>query len=207
MATKRDINNKMNEAKIIGAVSETLKGNKESFREIIRAYERPLYKLALSFLKNPEEAEDALQEIFIKVYESLGSFKLGYDFSPWIYTVAMNELRQIYRGKKKIKNIANFTQTNSSEKQETPLESLSADNQPGYINPEENLEKTEERRQVLRAIESLKENLKEVVILYYLNDMSIEEISAILNIGKENVKSRLHRARKKLKKILEGNAT
>ncbi len=184
---------KTDEAKILEAVNETLRGNKESFRIIIKAYEKPLYKMAFSFLKKSEEAEDALQEIFIKVYQSLDSFKLGYKFTPWIYAVAMNELRQIYRKKKK-----SFSNENSNFSQE----SISTNSHSEYTDPVESLEREEKREKVLKAIDSLKENLREVIVLYYLNDMSVEDISEILNIGRENVKSRLHRARKKLKKML-----
>ncbi|MCD6120907.1 MAG: sigma-70 family RNA polymerase sigma factor, partial [Spirochaetales bacterium] len=164
---------------------------------IVERYQSYLYRTALAFLGSPEDAEDSLQEIFIKVYRYLGTFKLGNRFRPWIYTIAINHLRKQY---KKKKNIIQFTPAEPEF-----LESL-PDNSAG-TNPLSVFEKKEVRAEVNKAISNLKGDLKEVVILYYINEMSVEEVAQTLKLGKENVKSRLFRARKILKNILKKDKT
>ncbi len=178
-------------------VNKTLQGDTSAFKTIIERYQDYLYRTALAFLGNPEEAEDALQEIFINVYRYLGTFRLGMEFRPWIYTTALNHLKKIYRKKKK--NLKFSARDNEM------LESL-PDNSRGS-DPQIMAEKKETEAAVLRAVHLLQDDLRVVVTLYYLNEMSTREISEILNLGIENIKSRLYRARKILKKILGKNKT
>lgn len=181
----------------IDIVNKVLQGDREAFRIIVDRYQSYLYRTALAFLGSPEEAEDSLQEIFIKVYRYLGTFKLGNKFKPWIYTITINHLKKLYR---KRKNILPITPVESEY-----LESL-PDNSKG-ANPPAVFEKREIERAVINAVNSLKEGLREVVVLYYINEMSVEEVAQTLKLGRENVKSRLFRARKILKKILEKDKT
>jgi len=194
-AINRDIHSEVNSD--IDIVNKVLQGDREAFRGIVERYQSYLYRTALAFLGSPEDAEDSLQEIFIKVYRYLGTFKLGNRFRPWIYTIAINHLRKQY---KKKKNIIQFTPAEPEF-----LESL-PDNSAG-TNPLSVFEKKEVRAEVNKAISNLKGDLKEVVILYYINEMSVEEVAQTLKLGKENVKSRLFRARKILKNILKKDKT
>ena len=194
-AINRNIHSEVNSD--IDIVNKVLQGDREAFRGIVERYQSYLYRTALAFLGSPEDAEDSLQEIFIKVYRYLGTFKLGNRFRPWIYTIAINHLRKQY---KKKKNIIQFTPAEPEF-----LESL-PDNSAG-TNPLSVFEKKEVRAEVNKAISNLKGDLKEVVILYYINEMSVEEVAQTLKLGKENVKSRLFRARKILKNILKKDKT
>ena len=194
-AKNRDIHSGENSD--IDIVDKVLQGDREAFRVIVERYQSYLYRTAFAFLGSPEDAEDSLQEIFIKVYRYLGTFKLGNRFRPWIYTIALNHLRKQY---KKKKNIIQFTPAEPEF-----LESL-PDNSAG-TNPLSVFEKKEIRAEVNKAVNNLKGDLKEVVILYYINEMSVEEVAQTLKLGKENVKSRLFRARKILKNILKKDKT
>ena len=181
----------------IDVVNKVLQGDSEAFRIIVERYKNYLYRTALAFLGNPEEAEDSVQEIFIKVYRYLGTFKLGTKFKPWIYTITINHLKKLYRRKKKT------LQFTSAEPQF--LESLPDNSRE--TNPSDVFEKKETETEILNAVYSLKEDLREAVILYYINEMSVDETAQILKLSKENIKSRLFRARKIIKKILTKNKT
>ena len=194
-AKDRDIHSGINSD--IDIVNRVLQGDREAFRTIVERYQSYLYRTALAFLGSPEDAEDSLQEIFIKVYRYLGTFKLGNKFKPWIYTIAINHLRKQYR---KRKNIIQFTAVESEFLESLPDKSKGTD-------PSAVFEKREAEASVIHAVSSLKDDLREVVILYYINEMSVEEVAGALKLSKENIKSRLFRARKILKKILEKDKT
>jgi len=171
----------------LGNISQVLAGRKEAFAPIIARYEKLMFKIAYNFLGKNAELEDAVQDIFLETYKSLPNFKLGKRFLPWLYSIALNVLRKRYRKVLKIRKI------------QTTLEQLE---QPEPVHPYELVERNAMQHQIRQAVHSLPANLKEIVVLFYMEDLKINEICAILNIGNENVKSRLFRARKKLKNLL-----
>ncbi len=186
--------NNISDIDIIGRV---LQGEREAYSMIVERYQSYLYRTAFAFLGSREEAEDALQEIFIKAYRYLNTFKLGMNFKTWLYTIAINHLRRLH---KKNSRIIQFQTAESEFLESLPDEKESSD-------PAIKLLKNQTETDVVNAVNTLKKGLKEVVILYYFDEMSIEEISEILGLGKENIKSKLFRARKILRKIFEKNET
>ena len=91
----------------LAAVSEVLRGNAQAFRLIVREYQDSVLRICRSYLKDPEEAEDAVQDIFLKVFKSLGTFKLEKRFRPWFYTITFNHLKFRYG---RIMNFRKFTE-------------------------------------------------------------------------------------------------
>jgi len=176
------------------AVSETLRGNREAFRLIVERHGPLVLRLASSFLRSREEAEEASQEIFFKAYRSLRSFNLEKAFLPWLYAIAVNYLRTRYRqNRRREERIV----TSSSE---IPSEG-------GLTDPVSAAEAAHDRDQLQRAIESLPAGVREVVSLYYTGGLSVSQIAESLGIGIENVKSRLHRGRKGIREYLDRDAT
>lgn len=169
------------------AINNILRGNTEAYSEIVHRYQQYIYHLSLSFLGNRNDAEDAVQEIFLKTYRSLNTFSISRRFKPWIYSIAINQLKSCYRSNKRRVAIGRIE--------------LNQD-LPDYPDPEKLTELNSIRETVRRAIQRLPVNLKEVTILYYLEELKIAEIGEILGIGRENVKSRLDRSRKKLRAFL-----
>lgn len=165
-----------------------LQGETQEFRKIIGKYHEMIFLLCRSFLKNTEEAEDAAQEIFLRAFKSIGTFKLEKRFGTWLYTIGVNYLKKLYS---KIKRFPNQTEL---ETEQTASE---------VRGPEELSERRERKREIREAVQTLPGNIRTATILYYLEEKSVEEVSEIMEISKENVKSRLHRARKKLRNILE----
>ncbi|MFW6182003.1 MAG: RNA polymerase sigma factor, partial [Spirochaetota bacterium] len=169
-----------------------LRGNNRAFNGIVERYTPLLYSLAYRMLGSPEEAEEAVQEIFLRVYRSLGRYQLSRRFHPWIYTIALNWIRSYLRKKKRRRN-------REPALPEFPVEERSAgqDNDPAQM-----LEKNEGERVAQEAIDALRPAYREVFVLRHIEELSIEEIAGILNKPPGTVKTHLHRARRELAQAL-----
>jgi RNA polymerase sigma-70 factor (ECF subfamily) len=175
------------------AIGEVLRGNKDAFRLIVDRYKALILRLSLSFLGSREEAEEAAQEIFLRAYRSLHRFSLDKKLLPWLYSIAVNHLRSTYGRIKR------------REEHVTSVEiELAAG---GESDPQRAVLEEYERISLRRAVDLLPPTLQEVIVLYYYEEMQVSAISAVLNIGVENVKSRLFRGRQKLRETLQKNAT
>jgi len=170
------------------AVSLVLQGNTEAFRSIVEKYRPVILRLCRSYMKNIEEAEDAAQEIFLRAFKSLANFKLDKKFLNWLYTIAINHLKSRYAQIRRLEDHRKTIQNEPSREQPTPEE----------VSVREEL-----KREIRTKITALPANLKEVTVLYYLEEMDVQDIAEVLGISRENVKSRLFRARKKLRVSLE----
>ncbi len=178
----------------LAAISAVLRGDRSAFRGIVERYKGLVYRLSLSYLHGPEEAQEASQEIFVKAFRALPSFRIERRFLPWLYAIASNHLRRRY-GKLRRQE----TRETGGETDALPA--------PRSLDPQEALLRAESEQQVHEAIESLPRPVKEAVVLYYFEGMSVEQVSVALGIGSENVKSRLLRARRKMKDVLRAYAT
>ena len=172
----------------IQIVRDVLKEKPSSFREIVERYQSSIFRICLSHLGSLEEAEDAVQEIFLRVYRSIGTFKHDKRLWTWLYSIAINYLRTQYSRIRRLDYLKERMEYNLRFHQ----------NDPAVL-----VEQKETCNRIQQAVAALPSNLKEVVILYYMKDMSVTDISEALGITRENVKSKLHRARKRLKEILK----
>jgi len=164
-------------------------GNVEKYSLIMGSYQKRIY----GYLRNltnqsPEEVEDLTQEVFISAYQNLQSFETNKKFSSWIFRIAHNKAVDFFK-KRKVK-------MTSSEEYEEIIDG-------GEKLLEEIEIEKENRIEVMRAVECLELKYKEVVLLYFFDNKSYEEISDILRIPVNNVGVLLYRAKEKLKKIYE----
>ena len=177
-------------------IASILGGETQLFHELIRPYERSVYLMALSFLKNEAEAEDAAQEAFLKAYRNLASFRGESKFGTWIISITLNEARSRLRRMKTI-----------------PMDSLDEPpDEEGHVSPallrdwreipSEALERREMRQVLQDAIESLPVMYREIFLLRDVEELSIAEAAEALQITVASVKVRLHRARMMLQKTL-----
>lgn len=175
----------------VAAVSRVLRGETEAYREIVTAYEPVIRRLAVKYLRRQEDAEDAVQEIFLKAYRSLRSFELSRRFLPWLYSVALNHLKTVYRRTRRIddREVAEDVTGEASD------------------DPEQAALDRAAQAELRAAVDRLPQSLRDVVVLYYLQEAPVEDVQEALGLGRENVKSRLHRARKRLREILQARAT
>ena len=179
-------------------IKKAQKGDSAAFEGLILAHEGFVYNLALRALKNDADAQDATQEVFIKAWTGLGSFRGSSKFSVWLYRITDNVCKDMLRRRKDTVSLT----LSDDDGDETELEL--ADTAP---TPHEALEKRERSEALKNALEKLPEDYRKAIILREVGDLSYEEISSALNIDLGTVKSRIFRARKKLCEILseDGN--
>jgi RNA polymerase sigma-70 factor (ECF subfamily) len=181
------------EASMIAAI---LAGDSEQYHELIRPYERSVYKMALSLMKNESDAEDVAQEAFLKAFRKLADFRGQAKFSTWLISITLNEARGRLR-------------------RQTIVRMESLDESPddgGHIAPallrdwrevpSEALERQEIRQMLQDAIANLSPLYREVLVLRDVEELSIEEAATALAITPGTVKVRLHRARMMMQKEL-----
>ncbi len=166
-------------------VTECMAGNERAFETLVRKYQKPIYNLALRVVRDPEDAEDIVQTVFIKAYEKLSSFDRSRQFFSWIYRIAVNESINFSKQRKRL---------DEYESGVTAVNSLT---------PEKSYHDQELSQRIGRAISLLKMDYRLVLVLKHYHDMSYQEIGDILQIPEKTVKSRLFTARQLLKEILE----
>jgi RNA polymerase sigma-70 factor, ECF subfamily len=193
-----DVNESRENELMRKTVARVIRGEKEAFREIVDRYQDMIYRTAYSFLGNRSDAKDAVQDVFIKVYRRLSSYNPRYPFKPWLYRVAVNQIRTSTKRVRKI----SF--------KESPVDDTILDGKPAAEKapaPLDELINEERKRQITGSLNALPESIRSVMVLYYLEGLSVDEVGDTLGLGKENVKSRLHRGRKKLREFFTKDAT
>ena len=181
------------EAELIAAV---LGGEIQLYHELIQPYERSVYVMALSYVKNEADAEDAAQETFVRAFRKLSSFRAESKFSTWLMSITINEARTRLRRQALIRM--------------EPLDQLPDENMsisPALLRdwreiPSEVLEREEIRNLIQRAVEELPDTYREVFLLRDVEELTVSETAETLNISVPSVKVRLHRARLMLQKQL-----
>lgn len=169
----------MDELKIIEMVRQ---GNTNAFSYLVNQYQDVVFSIALKILKNRDDAEEMAQESFIKAYRSLSSFQGKAKFSTWLYSITYNTCISHARKKK-----VPYTQIDS-----LPVSYEESDDSFGDF-PEEN-----RARYLEMALKQLPEEDYTLIVLYYYEDQSIDDICQITGLTESNAKVRLFRARKKL---------
>jgi RNA polymerase sigma-70 factor (ECF subfamily) len=173
--------------------------DEKAFREIVETYGDRVYNLTYRMLGNREEAEDVSQEVFITIFKSIDSFRGDSKFSTWLYRIAVNHC------KNRIKYLARRHDRDQSEYDEEALreQAAGATTAPNPSpRPDKQLEGVELEQIMQRCIAQLEEEHRLVIVLRDVEDLSYEEICAITNLPTGTVKSRLHRARLALKKMM-----
>ena len=172
------------------------KGDPAAFEEIVDKYQRMIYNLCLSKLHGREDALDVSQDTFLCAYRAIGSFHGESKLSSWLYRICLNCITDHQRKKQP---------TVSAQKDEDGAGLEIADTDEGS-DPQKRLERGQRIRAVRRAIEALPDESRQIVILREYEDLSYQEIADILGLEVGTVKSRLNRAREKIKNfLLAGN--
>jgi RNA polymerase sigma-70 factor (ECF subfamily) len=177
-------------------IASILAGDAQLFHELIRPYERRVYAMALSFLRNEADAEDVAQEAFLKAFRGLASFRGDAKFGTWLVSITLNEARSRIRRRDAIK----------MESLDEP-EDDQGHSSPALLRdwkeiPSEALERKEVRSLLQKAITSLPQIYREVFQLRDIEQLSVNEAAQALGITVSSVKVRLHRARMMLQKNL-----
>jgi RNA polymerase sigma-70 factor (ECF subfamily) len=181
------------EAEMIASI---LNGDTELYHDLIRPYERSVYSMALSFMKNESDAEDVAQETFLKAFRRLGHFRGQAKFSTWLISITFNEARGRLR-RRSVVRMESFDET-LEDVGRAPLALLREWREV----PSEALERKEVREILQGAIRNLSPIYREVLLLRDVEELSIKETAAALTISTATVKVRLHRAHMMLQKHL-----
>jgi RNA polymerase sigma-70 factor, ECF subfamily len=175
-------------------------GDRRAFSELVDMYKDKIYYLAYRMLNNVQESEDVVQETFLRVFKNLDRYDEKQKFSTWIYRIATNlSIDQLRKRKAAYSLDAGM----AADGEGTDYYSTLASTDP---TPESQLILTETQRTIRRAIDQLPEKYKSVVILRYMHDMSLQEISEVLDMPVTTVKTRVHRGREYLRKRLENQS-
>ncbi|MBD9010267.1 MAG: sigma-70 family RNA polymerase sigma factor [Clostridiales bacterium] len=178
-------------------VNKAVKGDNSAFEALMEKHMGIIYNIALRMTANQDDAEDMTQEIMIKIFRSLGSFKGNSKFSTWIYRVAVNTCLDELKKKKNKKHLSLDAEI-SGDDGENQIEIK--DDSPS---PEKLAEQNELRDMVAAAVKLLSDEHRAVIVLRDIRGMSYSEIAGILGCSDGTVKSRISRARAQLKMILE----
>lgn len=171
-------------------------GDRAEFARLVEFYSPRIYRLGLKILNDPQDAEDVLQETFIKALRSLSSFEGRSSLSTWLYRIAVNEALMLLRKRHPDQVSIN------AEKEDTEGESEPVEITDWCCLPEKDLLSAESRRFLDSAIDQLTPALRAVFVLRDIEGLSVKETAEALNITEVAVKTRLLRARMKLREAL-----
>lgn len=181
-------------------VKKVQAGDLAAYGELVSRHQDQVYGLAARMLATPEDARDAAQEIFIKVFRSLPGFNFQANFTTWLYRVATNVCLDLLRRQTK------------EQRHNISLEGCQAggcqikDTGPG---PEDIVLEQESLKELKRAVDALPEGYRVALVLHQYQRLSHRQIAGIMDLSEQAVAVRIHRAKQMLRKMLsggEGNA-
>ncbi len=195
---------KETEHKDDAALVEAFKnGSHEAFEQIILKHSPKLYQVAYGLLGNRQDAEEVVQDAFVRAHRHIASFRGDASFATWIYRIVVNLSRNKYHWNRRRGSEKTFS-ISSPSPGEDPKEKHADRAIPEEGNrPDDLLDEVELEKSVLGAIESLPPKLREIMILRHVEELSYEEIGNLLDCKPGTVKSRLSRGREVLRKMLK----
>lgn len=172
-------------------LKSAMAGDEEAFRAIVEAYQNFVFAVCLNVLKDRQEAENAAQETFIKVYHSLQNYEFR-GFKSWLGRIALNTSLDMLR------------KYMTTKKLEVPfMEKIGKNEDSTEIQPIDEIIIKEDKERLINICNGLPLIYKQVIEMHYLRDMSYETIADLEGVSKKTIESRLYRARKMIKEKWE----
>lgn len=172
-------------------VELVLAGDKEAFRVLIERYQKPVYNLMYRATANRDDSADLSQEVFLLAFDRLWKFNTDRSFFPWLYTIAVNRLRDWQR-----KNgISKAKQNLVEQAEKTRL--------PPFVQQDEQFEKREAAEMVRSALQYLGDETREILLARFKHNMKVREVAAVFRISESAVKMKVKRGLQELRKRLE----
>lgn len=171
-------------------------GNPDALSQLIAEQQHYVYSIAMSVLKNPEDAADLTQEAFIRLFRTIRQYQGESRFTTWLYRMVVNLGRDELR--RRGRQVAVFTPDDDQE--QDPI-TMIADNDR-WSDPQQALDSLEMRLQVRKALDQLEEHYRVVLTLYYFDDMKYADIAEILDVPLNTVKSHIRRGKDRLADLL-----
>ena len=178
-------------------IKEIAQGNETALKKLYDSYSTKVFNTVLSYTKNREDAEELLQDIFVTIYNSSGTFRKDASVSTWIYRIAVNKSLDFLRKKNSHKRFGLFTSLYKKDSGELAIEHTD------FIHPGIKMEQKEDAKLLFQVIDTIPENQRTIFILTQIEGLGQKEVSEIMQISRKAVESLLKRAKNNLKKELE----
>ena len=176
-------------------IEQLKKGDEAAFKTIVEQWKDMVYNTILGIVQNETEAEDLAQDVFIKVFEKISTFKGDSKFSTWLYRIATTTALDHLRSKKRKKRFGFLQSLGGSGDEKESV--------PDFHHPGVSLDNKERAAVLFKAIEALPENQKTAYTLHKLEGLSYRDVSEVLNTTVSAVESLMSRANQNLRKQLE----
>ncbi len=173
-------------------VTQIKQGNIEAYSKLVQRYQKPVFNLMYRFSRSKIDAAELTQDIFCKAFEKLPGFQNERNFFSWLYTLAMNHGRDFVRQQERKSNGLRLY-TDSIEQKDPSL-------------PLETVEKKQEIEKMIMALSRLPHEKREMLILRYQQELSINQLGEIFNLSTSAVKMRIHRSLALLQSQLKGES-
>jgi len=180
-------------------VARAKQGDQEAFDLLVERFAPQVYAVSFRILGSREEAEDCVQEAFLRAFKALGKFRGEAAFSTWLYRVAVNVANDAARRNRNRPLSASELASANPDGEAPDLDRLADDSSDPAASPEQQAVRAERKEIIVRAVRSLPEHQRTVIILYDIQGLSYDEIARVLHTRVGTVKSRLNRARLALK--------
>ena len=174
----------------LNLIQKAQRGDQQAFRQMVMHYQAFLYAVAFRYLGNAADAEDAVQEVFIKLWKNLSGYRPEVKMSTWLYRILVNHCLDV-RKKTSYQN----------ERNQQSVEAIS--NHPSASSPHHELAQTELTHLYQRAINQLSGMQKMIYVLRDVEDLPSGEVCQLVNINEDQVKSNLYHARKKVQAYIK----
>lgn len=175
-------------------IKQVLDGNTNAFRNIVNTHKDRAFNLAFRICRNREEAEEIIQDSFMKAYRSLGDFRMDSSFTTWFYRIVYNTSVSFLRTKKD--NNINLDADFAEKYRYSEINSYEYEAESEY-----------NRILVNKALGKLNDEERGIISLFYYDELSLNEIAAITGDSVSNIKVKLHRSRKIMSEALTSNKT
>lgn len=169
-------------------IKKILKGDISSFEYFVTTYQNMAFTIAYRICKNRQDAEDIVQEGFVRAFRNLHTFKLTSKFSTWFYRIVYNTAINMIHSSVYKTEFAEYEQTNGKD--------IYSD-----LNPIENMEEEEKKAVINQILDKMPNDEALILTLFYLEENSIKDVAHITSLSEGNVKVRLHRARKRFAEL------
>jgi len=180
-------------------IARILAGETDRYEYFVRTYQKRIFRLAYTLLRDPAEADGLAQDVFVKAYRGLADFKGDAAFETWVTRIAINAVRDLVRRRKPVVSFGDLRAEGEEDGPEIPARLDPADG----TSPERDLMAREIRRRIADALVELSPRQRAVFVMKHYEERSIAEIGAATGLDEGTIQSHLFRAARKLRARLE----
>ena len=183
-------------------IADFKEGSRDRFDELVKAYTQKLYRLAYGLLGNHHDAEEVVQDSFVRAYRGLDNFRGDSSFETWMHRITVNLARNKFHWNRRRGEGVNVSLSEPKDPMEDGDSSTELDLPDTSYSPDRLMQKAETRSNILSGLNTLPDYIREAMVLRHVKDMPYEEIAGILNCPVGTVKSRISRGRELLREYL-----